>query len=65
MKIGIMTDSSVYLTKAEQTKYKIKTLPITLIWNNQTYRDMIDIGYEEFYKHLQTEKTCLPLRKSL
>lgn len=56
MKIGIMTDSSVYLTKEEQEKYQIKILPITLIWNNKTYRDMIDITYQDFYERLKTEK---------
>lgn len=56
MKIGIMTDSSVYLTKEEQEKYQIKILPITLIWNNHTYRDMIDITYRDFYERLKTEK---------
>lgn len=57
MKIGIMTDSSVYLSKEEQARYQIKTLPITLIWNNKTYRDMVDIGFKEFYQRLKTEKS--------
>lgn len=56
MKIGIMTDSSVYLTPEEQAKYQIKVLPITLIWKNKIYRDMIDINTHEFYQRLQTEK---------
>lgn len=57
MKIGIMSDSSVYLSKEEQAKYQIKTLPITLIWNQQTYRDMVDIGFKEFYDRLKMEKS--------
>lgn len=55
MKIGVMSDSSVYLSKEEQAKYHIKTLPITLIWGHQTYRDMIDIGYPDFYERLRTD----------
>lgn len=56
MKIAILTDSSAYLTKEQQKKYHIDVLPIPIIWNNQTYRDMIDIGYEEFYQRLSEEK---------
>ena len=56
MKIAVLTDSSAYLTKEQQEKYHIDVLPIPLIWNNKTYRDLIDIGYEEFYQKLDEEK---------
>lgn len=51
MKIAVLTDSSAYLTKEQQEKYHIDVLPIPIMWGDKTYRDMIDIGYEEFYKN--------------
>lgn len=56
MKIAVLTDSSAYLTKDQQEKDHIDVLPIPIIWGNKTYRDMVDIGYEEFYKKLSNEK---------
>lgn len=56
MKIAVLTDSSAYLTKDQQEKDHIDVLPIPIIWGNKTYRDMVDIGYEEFYKKLANEK---------
>lgn len=56
MKIAVLTDSSAYLTKEQQEKYHIDVLPIPIIWNDKTYRDLIDIGYEEFYQKLAEEK---------
>ena len=55
MKIAVLTDSSAYLTKEQQEKYHIDVLPIPIMWGDKTYRDMIDIGYEEFYKKLADE----------
>lgn len=57
MKIGVLTDSSAYLTKGEQEKYQIDVVPIPIIWDGKTYQDLIDIGYEEFYEKLATSKT--------
>lgn len=56
MKIAVLTDSSAYLTKEQQEKYHIDVLPIPIIWNGNTYRDLIDIGYQEFYQKLAEEK---------
>lgn len=55
MKIGVMSYSSVYLSEKQKKKYHIKTLPITLIWDQKTYRDMIDITYNEFYQRLRID----------
>ncbi len=56
MKIAVLTDSSAYLTKEQQEKYHIDVLPIPIIWNDKIYRDLVDIGYEEFYQKLANEK---------
>lgn len=55
MKIGILTDSSTYLTPQQQAQYHIRVLPITLIWGNQVYRDMVDIDNDTFYQRLKTD----------
>lgn len=59
MKIAILTDSSAYLTSQQLEEYKIGVIPIPLIWDNQIYRDMIDIKFEEFY-HKLSEAENLP-----
>ena len=42
MKIGVLTDSSSYLTKEQCEKYGIDVLPIPIIWDNKEYLDLID-----------------------
>ncbi len=59
MKIGVLTDSSAYLTAEQCQKYQIKVMPIPLIWGEKTYRDMVDISVSEFYQKLKTS-TVLP-----
>lgn len=56
MKIGVLTDSSAYLTPDEQAADGIKVLPIPLIWGKQTYYDLVDIGFHEFYQKLATDQ---------
>jgi DegV family protein with EDD domain len=57
MKIGVLTDSSSYLTKEQCEKYGIDVLPIPIIWDNKEYLDLIDIGFHEFYKKLNSSTT--------
>ena len=57
MKIGVLTDSSSYLTKEQCEKYEIDVLPIPIIWDNKEYLDLIDIGFHEFYEKLSTSST--------
>ena len=57
MKIGVLTDSSSYLTKEQCEKYGIDILPIPIIWDNKEYLDLIDIGFHEFYKKLNSSTT--------
>ena len=56
MKIGVITDSAAYLDPAECKKYNIDIIPIPVIWNGKAYRDLVDIGYHEFYKKLAHEE---------
>lgn len=59
MKIGILTDSSAYLSPQLQKKYNIKVIPLPLIWSGKIYKDLVDIGYEQFYTELN-QKVDLP-----
>ena len=63
-KIGLITDSSAYLSEKQIRQYDIDVLPISIVWNNKTYQDLIDIGYHEFYEKLATE-SHLPTTKLL
>lgn len=56
-KFAIVTDSTSYIPPEVAQKYEITIAPQVLIWDNQTYRDGIDIQPAEFYKRLQTAKT--------
>ncbi|APT19205.1 MULTISPECIES: DegV family protein [Amylolactobacillus] len=56
MKIAVVADSASYLTKEQEKQYGISVIPIPIIWNNKTYRDMIDITSEEFYRRLYSEQ---------
>jgi DegV family protein with EDD domain len=56
VKIGIMTDSSAYLTPEQVKEHHIKVLPLPILWGDQTYYDLQTIGFEEFYEKLATAK---------
>lgn len=50
MKIGVLTDSSSYLTKEQCEKYGIDILPIPIIWDNKEYLDLIVLVFTNFIK---------------
>ena len=56
-KFAIVTDSTSYIPTDIVKKFEITVAPQVLIWENQTYRDGIDIQPVEFYKRLQTAKS--------
>lgn len=55
-KFAIVTDSTSYIPPEIAQKYGITITPQVLIWDNQTYRDGIDIQPTEFYSRLKTAK---------
>lgn len=55
MKIAVLTDSSAYLSQKQQKQYHIDVIPIHLLWGQKEYKDLVDIGYEEFYQKLKTD----------
>lgn len=56
-KIAIVTDSTSYIPGDLVSKHKITVAPQVLIWDDQTYRDGIDIQSAEFFARLKTSTT--------
>lgn len=55
-KVAIVTDSTAYLPDDLIRGLSIHSVPLQLIWGDQTYRDGIDITPEEFYDRLPGAK---------
>jgi DegV family protein with EDD domain len=52
--VAIVTDSTAYLPPELIEKYKIKLVPLQVVWGEDTYRDGVDIRPGEFYDRLET-----------
>ncbi len=52
-KITVITDSTAYLTKEFAEKHGIKVVPLKLNWDNDTFRDNVDITAQAFYERLE------------
>jgi DegV family protein with EDD domain len=55
--VAIITDSTAYLPHSILDKYPIQVIPLSLIWDGETYADGIDITPEQFYTRLSTSNT--------
>ncbi|HEY5159294.1 MAG TPA: DegV family protein [Anaerolineales bacterium] len=55
-KVAIVTDSTAYIPSDLLKKYAIKVIPLTIIWEDETFLDGIDIQPDDFYKRLSTAK---------
>jgi DegV family protein with EDD domain len=56
-KVAILTDSTAYLPQNLLAKYEIATIPLEVIWGEETFQDGVTIQPEAFYQRLQTAKT--------
>ncbi|MCJ7717936.1 MAG: DegV family protein [Anaerolineales bacterium] len=56
-KITIVTDSSASLPEKIKTDLNICVIPLWLIWDNENFRDGIDIQPREFYQRLKKSST--------
>ena len=52
-KITVVTDSTAYLTNEFVAKHNIKVVPLKLNWDNDTFRDNVDITAQAFYERLE------------
>ena len=55
-KVAIVTDSTAYLPEELTRGLSIHTVPLQLIWGDQTYRDGVDFTPAEFYTRLPESK---------
>jgi DegV family protein with EDD domain len=52
-KITVVTDSTAYLSNDFVTEHGIKVVPLNLNWDDENFRDNVDITAEEFYQRLE------------
>ncbi|MCJ7518613.1 MAG: DegV family protein [Anaerolineaceae bacterium] len=52
-KIAFITDSTAYLQGEFATKHNIKVVPLNLHWDNETFKDNVDITAQAFYERLE------------
>lgn len=55
--IQIVTDSTCDLPPEVVARYRIKIIPLQVIFGNETLRDGVDIAYEEFFRRLRLANT--------
>ena len=56
-KIAIVTDSSAYIPEELMRGLDIHVIPVWLIWDNDSFRDGVDIQPDDFYDRLKKSKT--------
>src|SRR5690625_8027623 len=56
MKIAIVTDSTAYIPDDLLTKHNIHTVPLSVVFGNESFREEIDITTDEFYERMRNEK---------
>lgn len=56
-KIAIITDSTAYLDKEYVKKHKVHVIPLNLHWDEDTFKDNVDISADEFYTRLKSSAT--------
>jgi len=55
-KVAVVTDSTAYIPKNMLEGLLIYTVPLQVVWGEETYRDGIDIQPLEFYTRLKTAR---------
>ncbi len=56
-KVAILTDSGANLPQALVAQYPITVISQTLIWDDKSYLDLVDIQPSEFYRRLANSKS--------
>ncbi len=55
--VGVVTDSTADLSPEVQARLGVAMVPLIVNWDNQTFRDKLDLTPTEFYGRLRTSKT--------
>jgi DegV family protein with EDD domain len=53
MKTAVVTDSTAYIPKELREKWNIHMIPLSVIFDNETYREEIDISDGAFYEEVK------------
>ncbi|GGN53615.1 DegV family protein [Oceanobacillus indicireducens] len=56
MKIAVMTDSTAYIPEKIREELNIHMVPLSVVFDDTSYREEIDITTEEFYEKLKSYK---------
>ena len=56
-KIAVVTDSGAYIPEEALGGLNIPVIPLWLVWDNEHYRDGVDIDAPTFYRRLRESKT--------
>ncbi len=56
-KVALVTDSTAYIPAELSKQATIETVPLQVIWGDETQRDGVDIQPAQFYQRLQTTRT--------
>ncbi|GGP06966.1 DegV family protein [Oceanobacillus neutriphilus] len=56
MKIAVMSDSTAYIAPEDREKYRIHMVPLSVTFQDGSYREELDITAEEFYQKLADSK---------
>lgn len=54
-KIAIVTDSTAYLSEEDKQTYTIHTVPLSISFGQETYREAVDIQTDVFYERMREE----------
>lgn len=52
-KIAIVTDSTAYLSEENKQTYTIHTVPLSISFGQETYRETVDIQTDAFYERMR------------
>lgn len=55
-KVAILTDSTAYLPQDLLARYNITTIPLQVIWGEESFQDGVTIQPGDFYRRIQTAK---------
>lgn len=56
MTTAVVTDSTAYLSQAEQEKYNIHVVPLSVIFDQETFAEDVDIDVATFYDKVREAK---------
>lgn len=56
MKIAIMTDSTAYIPEKIREELNIHMVPLSVVFDDESYREELDITSKEFYQKLKEHK---------